>query len=174
MRLFLLGFTRIQFDLRYRAVVRALIVIDDDLGPGRENVQLFPEAVGGEDTRAVLDGENFRIGTLHGTNAQGVTLLVQQFNFAGKHQVLVGGDDFVKPGDLGFFLLRRGTTDEHQHGQKQQRGSPSRAPNGWKSRLGASKGLYTEMGEGNCLHVGIRSERYKHKMMLGEARRGVK
>ena len=174
MRLFLLGFTRIQFDLRYRAVVGALIVIDDDLGPGRENVQLFPEAVGGEDTRAVLDGENFRIGALHRTNTQGVALLVQQFDFTGKHQVFVGGDDFVKTGDLGLLFLRRGSADENQNGQNQERGSPTRSPNGRKSRAGDRRSLNTEMGKENCLHDGIHCEICNHKIMLGEARRSVK
>lgn len=174
MRLFLLSFTRIQFDLSYRAAVSALVVIDDDLGPGRENVQLLPETVGGEDARTVLDGENFRIGALHRTNAQGVVLLVQHFDFAGKHQVLVGGDDLVKTGNFGLFFLRRGSADENQSGQNQKRGSPRRSPNGWKSCLVDPRGLNTEMGRKNCFHDGIHCEKCSHEMMLGEARRGVK
>src|ERR1039458_6847254 len=41
-RLLLLRFTGKQFDTRYRAVVGALVVINDDVGTRREDVQLFP------------------------------------------------------------------------------------------------------------------------------------
>ena len=122
----------------------------------------------------MLDGEDFRVRALNRTDAQGVVLLVQQFNFAREHQVLVRGDDFVKSGDFGFFVLGLGSTQEQENGQNQRGGSPNHAPNWPKPGFQSPKGLGIEMGRGKSLHGGFRSIKSKHETMLGEARQTVK